>query len=207
MHLDVVIGASLAPLITRQMSSDGLLGPDGLSPRRYEERTRILLRDPQASTIHFADQQIELPGGRSWPTLAGVQDAVSQFVQLTWRFTLEPALLTAGQVIEVPLALPRHVQTWVYDVQAAETLYTPAGPVEAVRVTPRRQARRGGDLVAETWYAPSLQYLPVRIVIRQDDQTFIDLLIERLPQQAAIAVPPAPQPPAAPAHPASGRVP
>jgi hypothetical protein len=35
------------------------------------------------------------------------------------------------------------------------------------------------------WVAPSLQYLPVRIVIRQDAETFVDLLLERLPQQAA----------------------
>ena len=34
------------------------------------------------------------------------------------------------------------------------------------------------------WVAPSLQYLPVRLLIRQDAQTYIDLLIERLPQQA-----------------------
>lgn len=33
-HLDVVIGPDFAPVVTRQMSSDGLLGPDGLVPRR-----------------------------------------------------------------------------------------------------------------------------------------------------------------------------
>jgi hypothetical protein len=35
------------------------------------------------------------------------------------------------------------------------------------------------------WVAPSLQYLPVRLLIRQDAETYIDLLIERLPEQAA----------------------
>ena len=33
--------------------------------------------------------------------------------------------------------------------------------------------------------APTLQYLPVRIVIRQDAETYVDLLVDRLPQQAA----------------------
>jgi hypothetical protein len=122
----------------------------------------------------------------------GVQDTVSQFVQLTWRFTLDPTLLREGRVLEVPLALPRRVETWVYDVRAAETLQTPAGPVEAVRVQPRREARAGGDLVAEMWFAPSLQYLPVRIVIRQDAETYVDLLVDRLPEQAAsVSAPPA----------------
>jgi hypothetical protein len=131
---------------------------------------------------------VQLANGRRVPRPAGVQDAVSQFVQLTWRFTLAPALLREGQVLEVPLALPRRVETWVYDVRAAETLQTPAGPVQAVRVQPRREPRPGGDLVAEMWFAPSLQYLPVRIVIRQDTETFVDLLVDRLPEQAAPAV-------------------
>jgi hypothetical protein len=47
------------------------------------------------------------------------------------------------------------------------------------------------------WFAPSLQYLPVRILIRQDAQTYVDLLIDRLPEQAAdLPAPPASPPPA-----------
>lgn len=199
-HLDVVIGPALAPLITRQMSSSGELTAAGLSPRRYDESTRVIWRDARAQTIHFEPQRIRLPSGREVPALDGVQDSVSQFVQLTWRFTLDPSLLQAGRVLEVPLALPRRVETWVYDVRAAETLWTPAGAVEAVRVQPRREARAGGDLVAETWYAPTLQYLPVRIVIRQDAQTYVDLMIERLPEQAAAPPAAAPEVGTAPAQ-------
>ena len=92
--------------------------------------------------------------------------------------------MRAGQTLSFPLALPRRVEPWLYDVLATETLLTPAGPVQAVHVKPRRDARQGGDLMAEFWVAPSLQYLPVRIVIRQDAQSYVDLLIERLPQQA-----------------------
>ncbi|HRC39330.1 MAG TPA: hypothetical protein PK420_14750, partial [Rubrivivax sp.] len=54
----------------------------------------------------------------------------------------------------------------------------------ALHVKPRREAMRPGDLAAEMWVAPSLQYLPVRIVIRQDEETHVDLVIERLPLQA-----------------------
>ena len=64
-------------------------------------------------------------------------------------------------------------------------LDTPAGPVHTLHVKPRRESRPGGDLTAEMWVAPSLQYLPVRLLIRQDAETFVDLLIERLPEQAA----------------------
>jgi hypothetical protein len=183
-HLDVTIGPSFAPLITRSMSSDGELGPDGLQPRRYDEVTRIVLRDARPATILFEPQEVLLANGRRMPRPPGVQDSVSQFVQLSWRFTLQPELLTVGRVLEVPLALPRRVETWVYDVLASETLDTPAGPVAAVRVRSRREAKAGGDLVPEMWFAPTLQYLPVRIVLRLDAETWLDLLINRLPQQA-----------------------
>jgi hypothetical protein len=35
------------------------------------------------------------------------------------------------------------------------------------------------------WFAPGLQYLPVRILVQQDADTFIDLQLQRAPQQAA----------------------
>jgi hypothetical protein len=106
-------------------------------------------------------------------------------VQLTWLFTTQPELLQTGRSVTLPLALPRQVEPWVYDVLGSETLATPAGPVDAVHVKPRREPRPGVDLTAEIWVAPSLQYLPVRILIRQDALTYIDLNIERLPEQAA----------------------
>jgi hypothetical protein len=195
-HLDVHIGPPFAALIERQMSSDGVLGPDGLRPRRYDERTRIAFREPRALSLFFEGDTVQLAGGRSAPRPPGVQDAVSQFVQLTWRFTLQPSLLAEGTEIELPLALPRRVETWTYEVRGAETLWTPAGAVETVHVKPRREPRPGGDLVAEMWFAPALQYLPVRIRIRQDAETWIDLLVDRLPEQAdpEAAVPSTPSP-------------
>ena len=192
-HLDVAVGPGFAPLVTRQMSSDGTLGAEGLAPRRYDERTKVAFREARVATLLFDGTEVQLANGRRVAQPPGVQDTVSQFVQLTWRFTLKPELLRVGQVLEVPLALPRRVEPWLYDVRGRETLLTPAGPVEAVRVQPRREARAGGDLVAEMWFAPTLQYLPVRIVIRQDAETFIDLLVDRLPEQAG---PDPAQPPA-----------
>lgn len=183
MHLDVNIGPSIAPLMSRRMSSDGELTPQGLRPLRYDEETKVVLRSPRQQSITFDDERIRLPAGTELPRPAGVQDAASQFGQLTWLFTTQPALLEPGRSIEIPLALPRRVDLWTYDVLERETLNTPAGPIEAVHVKPRREAR-SGDLTAEMWIAPTLQYLPVRIVIRQDEQTWVDLLLQRLPQQA-----------------------
>lgn len=182
--MDVAIGPSFAPLVTRRVSSEGEITADGLSPRRYDELTQAVLHDARQLTIFLDADRVRLPGAREWPRPAGVQDSASQFVQLTWLFTTQPQWLEAGRAIELPLALPRHVETWIYDVLGSEVLDTPVGAVPAVHVKPRREARAGGDLTAEIWVAPSLQYLPVRIVIRQDAETYVDLLIEQLPEQA-----------------------
>jgi hypothetical protein len=183
-HMDVTIGPAFAPLMSRRVSSEGEITAAGLSPQRFDEATKVLLRDARQLTVMLGADRVLLANGQSAPRPVGVQDGASQFVQLTWLFTTQPALLQTGRSIELPLALPRSLQIWTYDVLGAETLTTPAGVVDTVHVKPRREAKPGGDLTAEFWVAPSLQYLPVRILIRQDANTFLDLQIHRLPQQA-----------------------
>jgi hypothetical protein len=184
-HVEVSIGPWFAPLVSRRLSSDGEIGPDGLMPRRYDEVTRIALRDPRRLTMSFDGAVVRLAHGAELPSPQGVQDTASQFVQLTWLFTTQPQRLRSGQSVQLMLALPRRVDPWVYDVLDSERLYTAAGEIDAVHVRPRPLPRPSGELTAEMWIAPELQYLPVRIVIRQDADTYVDLLLERLPQQAA----------------------
>ncbi len=180
-HLEVSAGG----LFSRRMSSDGDTTPQGLRPRRFEQITKMIFGAPRVLAVAFDEQQVRLANGSVVPLPAGVQDTASQFVQMTWMFTLKPELLTVGRTVDIPLALPNRVETWTYEVLAREDLRTPVGVVPTLHVKPRREARTGSDLTAETWVAPSLQYLPVRIVIRQDAETFVDLLLKQLPQQAA----------------------
>ena len=184
-HLDVSVGLGFAKLLSRRMSSEGQLTPDGLVPQRYDEDTRVAFRDPRRATMLFEPDAIVMPNGQRRERWPGVQDTASQFVQLTYLFTLHPELLTPGGTVEVPLALPRNVDRWVYDVLGLDTLDTPFGAVEAFHLKPRRVARPGSDLTAEIWFAPALHYLPVRIRIQQDAETYIDLMIKRRPQLAA----------------------
>ncbi len=182
--MEASIGPPFAPLYVRRDSSEGEITPEGLSPRRYEMEIKVVLNDPRRTLILLDGDRIRLPSGRELPRPPGVQDGASQFVHMTWLFTTQPELLTPGRTLELTLALPRRVEPWTYDVLAAEPLDTRFGRVETVHVKPRREPR-GGDYVAEMWVAPTLQYLPVRIVVRQDAETWIDLQIERLPEQAA----------------------
>jgi hypothetical protein len=183
-HLDVTVGPSFAPLITRRMSSDGELTAQGLSPRRYDEDTKVMFRERRRVTMLFEPDAVVMPGGERRERWPGIQDTASQFVQLAYQFTIQPELLRVGRTVEVPLALPRNVDRWVYEVLDEEQLYTPFGPVASFHLKPRRVNRPGGDLIAEIWFAPDLRYLPVRIRIEQDPATFIDLMISRKPELA-----------------------
>lgn len=184
-HMDVWVGAQAAPLVGRRMSSDGELTDNGLEPKRYDEETRALFRELRRRTILFEAERVLLPNGKQSERLPGMQDAASQFVQLTWMFTMRPELLQVGQRIEIPLALPNNVDRWAYDVVERVVLNTPVGLIDTFHMKPRRELRPNRDLVADVWFAPSLQYLPVRLLIRQDEATYVDMMLERLPQQAA----------------------
>ncbi|MCV2368278.1 DUF3108 domain-containing protein [Roseateles oligotrophus] len=184
MHLDVAIGPSFAPLISRRMSSDGRLTPAGVNPLRYDEDTRVMFAQRRRSTLLFHGDSVTMPNGNREPVPAGVQDASSQFVQLTWLFLTGREPLKAGHVIDIPLVLPKRQYLWRYEVLGEEELQTPMGPLATWHLKPSKAAG-GGDLTAEVWIAPSLQYLPVRLRIRQDEQTFIDLMLNSAPRQAA----------------------
>jgi hypothetical protein len=178
-HLDVDLG-----LISRRMSSQGVLTPDGISPQRYDEQTKLLLMDPRRAQIQFLGSEVQLATGQREALARGAQDSASQFVQLTWLFLTVREPLQAGHSVSFPLVLPRRQYAWRYDVVGEEVVDTPMGPVASWHLKPAPVAA-GGDLLAEVWLAPTLQYLPVRILIRQNAETHLDLVLKRAPLQAA----------------------
>ena len=180
-HIDLSVG----PLISRRMSSEGDLVGDRLLPSRYDEETRVLFREPRRVTILLGPDEIVLANGERRERAAGVQDAASQFIQLAALFTTRPDLLQAGGTVEVLLALRNRIGAWVYDVVGQEDVQTPFGPLSTYHLRPRRVVSGGNELSAEVWFAPQLRYLPVRMRIRQDAETYIDLVISRRPEIAA----------------------
>jgi hypothetical protein len=181
----VQMDTRVALVATRLATSDGELTERGLRPRRYDEQTRFLGSERHASVL-FEDDRVVLADGRSLPRPDGVQDTASQLVQLVWLFTTQPERLAPGQSVELPVALPRRLDTWIFDVLEAEAVQTAFGEVPSWHVKPRRSAAKPGNvLTVECWFAPSLQYLPVRLKIRQNETNYLDLLLEAPPLQAA----------------------
>lgn len=185
-HLDVLVGPAFAPILSRRMTSEGQLTDAGLYPERYDEDSKAMFRDRRRAQVMLEPDAVVLNSGQRVERLAGVQDTASQFVQLAYLFSRHPEMLKPGGTVEMPLALPRRMSVWTYDVREAEVLYTPFGAIDAVPLQPRRESRKKDELSAQVWFAPSLRYLPVRIRIQQDTNTdtYVDLMIERRPQIA-----------------------
>ena len=194
-NLDLVVGPQFSPLITRRMTSEGRITVGGLVPTRYDEDTQVVMRDRRRLSVVFEADAIVLANGERRERLEGVQDTASQFIQLTYVFSTRPELLRVGGAVAFPLALPRTMNSYVYEVIEAQTLQTPFGALASFHLKPRpRPTRRPNELTAELWIAPELRYLPVRIRIEQDAATFIDLMISGKPEMAAPAAVPSSEP-------------
>ncbi|MET0312501.1 MAG: DUF3108 domain-containing protein [Burkholderiaceae bacterium] len=167
-------------LASVSMTSQGDVQPAGLYPRAYMEQ---LPRD-RVRQATLGDVNIALMGGKTHARPAGVQDTASQFVELVHQFSSGRVELKKGGTVSLWLARPNQVDLWTYDVVDEVTLYTPRlGPVQAFHLKPRPLANPRGNITAEMWFAPTLQYLPVRIKVNMGDDVNVDLMVDRIEQR------------------------
>lgn len=164
---------------TQVLTSQGEVTPGGLLPRAYEE-----LRPGKRRAAQFGDQVLVLENGKTAPRPPGVQDTASQFVELSHRFATGRDKLEVGRSVDVWLARPGGLDLWTYDIVERETLRTPRmGAVEAFHLKPRNIPNPRGNITAEMWFAPSLQYLPVRIKVIMGSEAYLDLLVDQIEQR------------------------
>ena len=108
----------------------------------------------------------------------------SQFVELTQRFATGREVLEVGRSVTLWLARPGGVDEWVYEIVGREPLVTPKfGTVDSFHLKPRPIANPRGNINVEMWFAPSLQYLPVRIKVSMGDATWVDLMVDKIEQR------------------------
>ena len=57
------------------------------------------------------------------------------------------------------------------------------GSFEAFHLKPRPIANPRGNITVEMWFAPSLQYLPVRIRVNMGEGTYLELTVVKIEQR------------------------
>ena len=176
-RLDVTI--RIVVPITQTLTSQGEVTPAGLIPRAYEE----LRSGGKRRVTQLGDQVVVMEKG-TVPRPPGVQDTASQFVELTQRFATGREVLEVGRSVTLWLARPGGVDQWVYDIVARDQLRTPKfGTVEAFHLKPRPIDKPRGNITAEMWFAPSLQYLPAKIKVIMGSEAYLDLVVDRIEQR------------------------
>jgi len=192
----------ITPMIDQHMYSDGTIGPDGLSPRHYDESFSFLFAAPRARKIEFGDTDVLLNNGTRVARMPQTQDGASQFVHFVWMFYNHPEWLAPGNIVHFPLALPNNLRRWNYLVVGNERLDLKFGSIDAVHLKPLLDGpRRPNEYPFDIWTAPSLQYLPVQIVVKVDENTWALLALDDLPTQAVVGERPTPPPPRSEAFP------
>lgn len=169
------------------MTSQGAVTDVGLNPRIFEESIVGRLR-----SAHFDDEAITIGSGKRIPR-AGLpgglgsgsfQDSASQFVELSWRFATGRATLAPGSTVSYWLGRPEGLYQYIYDISGPEAMQLPKlGTVNAWHLTPRPIPGLQKDAVyGEIWIAPSLQYLPVKIRMRNAEGVYLDMLVDSMEQ-------------------------
>ena len=172
-RIDIDLG-----LVSLVMTSQGQVTAQGLLPKAFEET-----RAGRRRSVLLQDSRVVLADGSQVARPAGVQDTASQFVELSHRFASGQQPLEVGASVSFWMARPGGVDLWTYDVFEKVILKTPKlGPVEAFHLKPRPLANPRGNITAEMWFAPSLQYLPVRIKVSLGD-AFVDMFAEKIEQR------------------------
>ena len=160
---------------SRTMSSTGQIGNDGLAPNRFSDKSRTEVAahfEPDKGRISFSANTPAVP----WTQ--GSQDRVSVFLQLGGMLAGNPAGFPIGDNISMLTVGPRDADTWTFVVESEENLSLPFGDLATLKLS--RKPRREYDQTIEIWYAPALDYLPVRSKITQANGDFVDQQLSAL---------------------------
>lgn len=190
-HVDAIVGPSFAPLGSQRWTSEGYITKDGLVPERFESINKLLIKTNPPKVVRFTDATVVLPTGEEFEKLPDVQDPASHYIQIAYHLILDNSPLTPGNLIGVPMAWTKKQEMVVYSVAGEETIRTPLGEIPTFKLVPMNVTNvKGGEVLAEIWIAPQLQYLPIRMLLRQGPDTYLQMDMDRPPQQTPADDPP-----------------
>lgn len=151
---------------SRRQSSVGAIGTSGLLPEIFMDRAR-----KESSTTFDAQTGQILFSRGSTPVdwVRGTQDRISVFFQVAGMLLAAPKAYPPGTQITVQTASSSRVTPWTFIVRGTETLQLPAGRIQALKLEHRSESGQAQGLHSALWLAPSLQYLPVRIRMLEDE--------------------------------------
>jgi hypothetical protein len=167
-------GRGIYALLGRaRRTSEGSIGADGPRPHEYlDERSG---RDTQRVTFDWGANTItrRYKGAtRTEPVPLDTQDRLSFLLALSYASQKDAP-------ISFHIADGRGMSRHTYKLNGRERLATPAGEFDTVKLIRKNE---GSGEVAEIWLAADRGYLPVRILVAEDDGTRYEHLATRISQ-------------------------
>jgi hypothetical protein len=143
------------------LTSSGQVRPNvGVAPVRYTEKRGD--RAPQATNFQWNAGKITFSGSTvEVPLQEGAQDQLSFMAQLALIAQAFPERMKPGMAIALEVAGNRNTRVYDLRVIGVETLTTPAGTIETLKLD--RVVQPGTrDPRIQLWLAPSMRWLPVK---------------------------------------------
>ncbi|CAG4894832.1 DUF3108 domain-containing protein [Paraburkholderia saeva] len=170
---EMIVSVPLPFVGTFSYASHGHVDAFGIAPDQYiEKRGR---RAEDVTIFNHADRKIAFT--RTPTTLAlpdGAQDRFSMIMQLASLVRGDPAAYRPGVTREFYVADNDSGEIWPIETIGDESVRVPDGFVEA-RHFMRLPRREGDRRRIDVWLAPSLGWLPVRLVQTEPNGTQIEL--------------------------------
>lgn len=160
-------------LTLQAWTSQGTLTERGLEPDKFTSK-RLGQSEINARFQRSAGRIFFSEGTPDAPLQAGAQDQLSVFMQLASLLAGNSAQGAAGKSISLQAIGDRYAEQWTFKAGAPEMVKLANGPVSAIKFTQEPSAERKQRL--ELWYAPNLQFLPVRIRITESNGDYLDLV-------------------------------
>ena len=155
----------------RVQTSTGRLGTHGLEPIRFGDKVRSEVAahfDYEKNKVTFSANTPDAP------LLPGAQDQLSVMLQMGSMLAAEPKRFTQASTLSFQAVGPKSAESWVFTIGTLEKLGLPGGELSALRVW--REPLGEYDSRVEVWFAPDMDYLPVRIRLTQANGDVADQL-------------------------------
>jgi hypothetical protein len=153
----------------RILTSEGEVTEIGLAPKRFSDKSR------SERAAHFERDKGKVTFSANTadaPWIAGAQDRMSFFLQLAGMLAGNPAEFVPGNSITLYTVGPTQADTWTFLVEAEEALTVSTGNIPTLKLS--RKPRGDFDQKVEVWFAPSLDYLPVKSRITEQNGDFVE---------------------------------
>lgn len=154
------------------VESHGLIAKGALQPIRYsEDRTK---KPRRSASFDWQKRQMTLDSGQG-PHAVNLPDhPVFDRASFAWSFAFQSPPVQEGKI---GLTDGRKLSIYRYVLVGRETIKTPAGRLETLRV--RKVQEAGDDRTFEVWLATQQHYLPARILF-QDDNDTVDSVVSAI---------------------------